>query len=85
MEEPKTYYNPAVKNAIMKYRAKNIDKYNEFQRNYYHTKKEDEDWNNRFKERCREANKRYREKIKAITPPKPRGRPRKVVEPTIAG
>jgi len=35
----KSYYRPSVKKAIMNYRAKNIVKYNEFQRQYYHTKK----------------------------------------------
>jgi hypothetical protein len=76
--ETKTYYTPSVKNAIMKYRAKNVDKYNEFQRQYYHNKKEDDEWKARFNERCREANKRYRDKLRGDSPPQPRGRPRKV-------
>jgi hypothetical protein len=74
--ETKNYYTPAVKKAIMVYREKNIDKYNEFQRNYYHTKKVDEEWNEKFKERCREANKRYREKKRENSHPAVRGRPR---------
>jgi len=80
MEEVKiSYYTPSVKKAIMNYREKNVDKYNEFQRNYYHTKKTDEEWNERFKERCREANKRYREKKRENQPPRKRGRPRKII------
>ena len=79
-QQKTTYYTPAVKKAIMTYREKNVDKYNEFQRNYYHTKKVDEEWNERFKERCREANKRYRDKKRENSPPAQRGRPRKVVE-----
>lgn len=81
--ETKNYYTPAVKKAIMNYREKNIDKYNEFQRNYYHTKKSDEEWNNNFKERCRIANQKYRDKKRAVptnSPPSKRGRPRKVIE-----
>jgi ABC-type dipeptide/oligopeptide/nickel transport system ATPase component len=75
--ETKNYYTPAVKKAIMNYREKNIDKYNEFQRNYYHKKKTDEEWNDRFKERCRIANKKYRDKKRENTEQLPRGRPRK--------
>jgi hypothetical protein len=83
MEQPiepqtKTYYTPAVKKAILAYRGRHTDKYNEFQRNYYHTKKQDEEWNERFKERCREANRRYREKKRENSPPAKIGRPRKV-------
>jgi hypothetical protein len=77
--EHKNYYTPAVKKAIMTYREKNVEKYNEFQRNYYHTKKTDEEWNERFKERCRVANQKYREKKRENSPPAQRGRPRKVV------
>jgi hypothetical protein len=79
-DEKTNYYTPAVKKAIMTYREKNIEKYNEFQRNYYHTKKIDEEWNDKFKERCREANKRYREKKRENSPPSKRGRPRKIKE-----
>tara|TARA_R110000868_G_scaffold31179_6_gene114390 strand:+ start:871 stop:1182 length:312 start_codon:yes stop_codon:yes gene_type:complete len=76
-EKPK-YYTPAVKKAIDKYRAKNIDKYNELQRNYYSEIKVDEEWRIKFNERCKLANKRYREKIKEQQGEvKPRGRPRK--------
>ena len=78
MEESKTYYTPAVKKAIMIYREKNKDQYNEFQRQYYHTKKNDEEWNEKFKERCRIANQKYRNKKRENSPPLPRGRPRKI-------
>ena len=74
----KTYYRPSVKKAIMNYRAKNINKYNEFQRQYYHTKKGDEEWKEKFNERCKEANRKYREKKRLESPPLPRGRPRKL-------
>ena len=80
INQTKTYYTPAVKKAIMNYREKNVDKYNEFQRNYYHTKKSDEEWNNNFKERCRIANQKYREKKRENSPPLKRGRPRKIIE-----
>jgi len=70
------YYRPSVKKAIMNYRSKNIIKYNEFQRLYYHIKKEDEEWKENFNERCKEANRKYREKKRLENPPKPRGRPR---------
>jgi len=73
----KSYYRPSVKKAIMNYRAKNIVKYNEFQRQYYHIKKEDEEWKEKFNERCKEANRKYREKKRLESPPLPRGRPRK--------
>lgn len=81
--ETKNYYTPAVKKAIMIYREKNIDKYNEFQRNYYHDKKTDEIWNDKFKERCRIANQKYRDKKRPVptdnSPPVKRGRPRKII------
>jgi hypothetical protein len=78
LEDKPKHYNEKTKNSIMKYRVKNIEKYNEFQRNYYHNKKDDPEWFSRFKERCKEHNRKYREKKKQETPPKPRGRPRKV-------
>jgi hypothetical protein len=77
--QPKTYYRPSVKKAIMIYRAKNIDKYNEFQRQYYHTKKGDDEWKGKFNDRCKEANRKYREKKRLENPPLPRGRPRKTL------
>lgn len=77
MEEPKkSTYTSAVKKAIDKYRSKNVEKYNELQRQYYNEAKEDEEWKKKFNERCREANKKYRERKRLINPPKPKGRPR---------
>jgi hypothetical protein len=73
----KTTYTPAVKKAIYKYRLKNIEKYNELQRNYYSEAKEDEEWRKKFNERCKENNKKYRDRKRAETPAKPKGRPRK--------
>ena len=78
-EQKKTTYTPAAKKAIDKYRSKNIEKYNEFQRNYYNEAKQDEEWKDKFNERCRLNNKTYREKKKALKPSVPRGRPRKVI------
>jgi len=83
MEETKlTTYTPAVKRAIMKHRAKNIDKYNAFQRGYYQQQREDPEWYEKFCLRCKEANQRYRDKKKEQVGGeiRPRGRPRKVVE-----
>ena len=77
METPKkSTYTPAVKKAIDKYRSKNVEKYNELQRQYYNDAKEDEEWKQKFNERCRENNRKYREKKRLANPPKTRGRPR---------
>ena len=68
------------KRATEKYRLNNLDKFNENYRKYYDKKKEDPEWKLKFNERCKENNKRYREKMKLINPPKKgRGRPRKAV------
>lgn len=77
--EKKTTYTPAVKKAIDKYRNKNPEKYNELQRQYYNEAKKDEEWKQKFNERCKINNQRYREKKKLENPPKPRGRPRKPI------
>jgi hypothetical protein len=79
MEETKSTYTPAVKKAIDKYRSKNIEKYNEYQRNRYHQAKTDEEWKETFNKRCRDYNKKYREKKNLANPPKPRGRPKKAI------
>lgn len=81
----KTYYTPAVKRAIMKHRERNKEKYNEAQLQYYHLKKQDEEWKRKFTERCRKANEKFRQKQKEEReklniPPKKRGRPRKIQE-----
>lgn len=78
-KEKKTSYTPAVKKAIDKYRSKNIDRYNELQRQYYEANKEDEEWKQKFNERCKENNKKYRERKRLENPPKPKGRPRKPI------
>jgi hypothetical protein len=68
------------KRATEKYRLNNLDKFNENYRKYYDKKKEDPEWKLKFNERCKENNKRYREKMKLIHPPKKAiGRPRKAV------
>jgi len=77
--EKKSTYTPAVKRAIDKYRSKNPEKYNELQRQYYSEAKEDEEWRQKFNERCKENNRKFREKKRLANPPKPKGRPRKPV------
>lgn len=72
----------ALKRAQTKYREKNIDSYNERQRTYYHNKKDDPEWKKQHNEKCRTANKKYREKIRLEKGQdlKPKGRPRKIIE-----
>lgn len=77
IKEKKSTYTPAVKRAIDKYRSKNVEKYNELQRQYYNEAKEDEEWKQKFNERCKENNRKYRERKRLENPPKPKGRPRK--------
>lgn len=74
--EKKSTYTPAVKKAIDKYRSKNPEKYNELQRQYYNEAKTDEEWKQKFNERCKENNRKYREKKRLANPPAKRGRPR---------
>jgi hypothetical protein len=83
-EEKKSTYTPAAKKAIDKYRQKNAIKYNEKQREYYNEAKEDEEWRQKFNERCKVNNQKYRLKKKETLGDnvKPRGRPRKVM-PTL--
>ena len=83
MDDKKTTYTPAVKKAIYKYRSKNVAKYNELQRKYYNEQKEDDEWKQKFNERCKENNKKYRERKKLANPPNPRGRPRKPIPKVI--
>jgi hypothetical protein len=84
-ENKKKTYTPAVRNAIYRYRSKNVDKYNESQRNYYDKAKTDEEWKKKFNERCKINNDKYREKKKQLLGEnvRPRGRPRKVTKPAI--
>lgn len=72
----KTTYNEMIKKAIEKYRNNNLNKYNEYQRDYYHKKKLLPEWKKKFNERCKLNNQKYRES-KRTEPPKPRGRPKK--------
>ena len=76
-------YTPAAKKAIDKYRICNVDKYNELQRKYYNVAKQNDEWRIKFNERCKENNKKYREKKRALNPPKPLGRPRKQIHINI--
>lgn len=79
MEIKTSTYTESAKKAIDKYRSKNVEKYNELQRKYYNKSKEDEEWRQKFNERCRENNRRYREKKRLENPPKARGRPKKTI------
>lgn len=83
IEEKKTTYTPAMKNAIYKHRENHRDDYNKRQRDYYTKFSENEDWKQKFNERCREANRKYREKKRGENPPRPRGRPRKIIEDRV--
>lgn len=80
IEDTKKYYTNSVKKAIYKYRDNNRDVYNERQRNYYADKKNDDDWKQKFNEKCKLYNKEYRRRKAEANPPKPRGRPRKTTE-----
>ena len=73
----KTTYTNSVKKAINIYRNKNLEKYNENQRNYYQTAKTNEEWKQKFNERCKVNNKIYRDKKSLENPPKPKGRPKR--------
>jgi len=75
---PPKYYGENMKKAIYKHRENNRADYNERQRKYYEAKSNDIEWREKFNERCREANRKYREKKREENPPRPRGRPRKV-------
>ena len=77
--KPLSSYTPAVKKAIYNYRSKNVAKYNELQRKYYNEAKTNEVWKEKFNERCKENNRKYREKKRLENPPKPKGRPRKPI------
>lgn len=75
----KSSYTPSVKKAIDKYRTKNVEKYNELQRQYYNEAKQDDNWKAKFNERCKQNNRLYRERKRLENPPKPKGRPRKPI------
>ena len=69
-------YNEKKRDAIYKHRRANIDAYNAYQRAYYKRKAQDPEWRHNRAMKCREANKKYRNKKLMITEPKPRGRPK---------
>jgi hypothetical protein len=83
LEVKKSSYTPAAKKAIDKYRSKNVDKYNELQRQYYNESKDDDEWRKKFNERCKENNRKYREKKRLENPPKTIGRPRKTASKVV--
>ena len=61
---------------VKAWRLKNKEIYNEYQRNYYKKKMENEEERKKFNERCRINTKRLRDK-KNNGELKPKGRPRK--------
>lgn len=60
------------------WRSNNTEKYNEYQRNYFKKKMENEEERKKFNERCRINSKRLRDK-KNNGEQKPKGRPRKEI------
>ena len=60
VDEIITSYTPAVKKAIYKYREKNIEKYNEYARNYNRKKMEDPDYAKHKKEATARSNEKVR-------------------------
>ena len=84
-EKLKKTYNPALKKAIYKYRDKHREEYNEIARRSYSNKIKDADWAKQRREKQKEYNKKYREKLKAekikndpTFVVRGKGRPRKV-------
>jgi len=79
----KKYYTDKHREAQQRYREKNRDKYNEFQRNLYEKLHLKEEWKEKFNERSKRNNLIYRLKNKEkimndpLYIPKKRGRPRK--------
>jgi hypothetical protein len=61
---------------VKAWRMKNKELYNEYQRNHYKKKMENEEERKKFNERCRLNSKRLRDK-KNNGETKPKGRPRK--------
>jgi hypothetical protein len=90
----KSYYTPAQKRAIMKYREKHRNEYNESQRKLYEKNKQNEEWVKKHNDASVKYNEKYREVRKARRiekdkadalakgveySPKKRGRPRKSI------
>ena len=69
-------YNEKKRAAIYKHRHANVDAYNAYQRAYYKRKAQDPEWKRKRALKCKEANRRYREKKLMVTEPKPKGRPK---------
>ena len=63
--EPK-YYNATVRESIYRYRSKNKEGYNQRCKDYYHNKMKDPDARKFHNARCREYNRKRRERIKKI-------------------
>jgi hypothetical protein len=78
----KSSYTQAHKKAQQKYREKFPEKYNDAQRKLYEDKKKDDEWKQKFNERSRVNNQKYRERkkkeiIESGGVIKSKGRPRK--------
>lgn len=67
------YYNIIMENI------ENPKKNNELQKLYYNKAKQNEEWRKKFNERCKENNRKYRERKRLEKPPKARGRPKKSI------
>jgi len=63
--EPK-YYNNTVREAIYRYRKKNQEKYNQSCKDYYHEKMKDPLARAFHNARCKEYNRKLREKKKLM-------------------
>jgi hypothetical protein len=79
----KSTYTLAHKKAQQRYREKYPEKYNDAQRKLYEDKKKDDEWKQKFNERSRMNNQKYREKkkneiIESGGVVKGKGRPRKI-------
>jgi len=81
----KSTYTQAHKKAQQRYREKYPEKYNDAQRKLYDDKKKDEEWKQKFNERSRLNNQKYREKkkkeiLESGGTIRNKGRPRKIVQ-----
>lgn len=60
------YYNTTVREAIYRYRSKNVEGYNQKCKDYYHKKMEDPEARRFHNARCREYNRKARERKKKM-------------------
>ena len=60
------YYNHTVREAIYRYRSKNKEGYNQKCKDYYHKKMEDPEARRFHNARCREYNRKLRERKKKM-------------------